>query len=65
MWRDPRLIPFLIYGFLVATCQTAQQQTLGFLIIDKLGVSPLAGQGLHRHRHDVRRASPACWPNGA
>ncbi len=36
LWRDQRLIPFLIYGFLVATCQTAQGQTLGFLIIDKV-----------------------------
>jgi MFS family permease len=44
MWRDPRVIPFLVYGFIVATCQTAQQQTLGFLIIDKLGVSPLTAQ---------------------
>jgi MFS family permease len=44
MWRDGRVIPFLVYGFIVATCQTAQQQTLGFLIIDKLGVSPLAAQ---------------------
>lgn len=45
LWRDPRLMPFLIYGFLVATCQTAQGQTLGFMIIDKLGVSPLKAQG--------------------
>ena len=44
MWRDPRVIPFLVYGFIVATTQTAQQQTLGFLIIDKLSVSPLAAQ---------------------
>jgi MFS family permease len=43
-WKDPRVRPFLIYGFLVATCQTAQAQTLGFLIIDKLGVSPLEAQ---------------------
>ena len=44
MWRDPRLVPFLIYGFIVATCQTAQQQSLGFLIIDKLGKSPTEAQ---------------------
>ena len=44
MWRDSRVIPFLVYGFVVATCQTAQQQTLGFLVIDKLGVSPLAAK---------------------
>ena len=35
LWRDRRLTPFLVYGFLVATCQSAQAQTLGFLIIDK------------------------------
>ena len=45
MWRDPRVTPFLIYGFIVAVCQTAQAQTLGFLIIDKLGLDPLKAQG--------------------
>ena len=45
LWRDPRLKPFLIYGFLVAACQTAQTQTLGFLIIDKLGLPPVKAQG--------------------
>jgi MFS family permease len=44
MWKDGRVIPFLIYGFVVASCQTAQQQTLGFLIIDKLRLSPLEAQ---------------------
>jgi len=44
MWRDRRVTPFLIYGFIVATCQTAQAQTLGFLIIDKLSMSPTEAQ---------------------
>lgn len=44
MWRDPRITPFLVYGFLVATCQTAQQQSLGFLIIDKLHMTPAQSQ---------------------
>jgi MFS family permease len=44
IWRDRRILPFAIFGFVVATCQTAQQQTLGFLVIDKLGVSPLAAK---------------------
>lgn len=44
LWRDPRVMPFLIYGFIVATCQTAQAQTLGFLIIDKLHMSPAQAQ---------------------
>lgn len=45
MFRDPRVRPYLIYGFLVAVCQTAQGQTLGFLIIDKLALSPIQAQG--------------------
>jgi len=45
LWKDPRLKPFLIYGFLVASCQTAQSQTLGFLIIDKLQLPPMQAQG--------------------
>lgn len=45
IWRDSRVAPFLIYGFLVALCQTVQTQTLGFMIIDKLQVSPLEAQG--------------------
>ncbi|MBI1404834.1 MAG: MFS transporter [Caulobacter sp.] len=45
MWKDPRLVPFLVYGFLVATCQTGQQQTLGFMIIDQLKLPPLQAQG--------------------
>jgi MFS family permease len=44
MWRDPRMTPFLIYGFITATCQTAQAQTLGFLIIDKLRMTPAQAQ---------------------
>ena len=45
IWRDARVWPFLVYGFLVALCQTVQTQTLGFMIIDKLQVSPLEAQG--------------------
>jgi len=41
LWRDARIMPFALFGFVVATCQTAQQQTIGFLVIDKLGLSPL------------------------
>jgi MFS family permease len=44
MWQDGRVAPFLLYGFIVATCQTAQAQTLGFLIIDKLDMSPAQAQ---------------------
>jgi MFS family permease len=44
MWQDPRVLPFALYGFVVATCQTAQQQTIGFLVIDKLGVTPMAAK---------------------
>lgn len=45
LWKDARIKPFLIYGFLVATCQNAQGQMLGFLVIDTHGGSPIAAQG--------------------
>lgn len=45
LWRDARLMPFLLYGFLVASAQTVNGQTLGFLIIDKLKLAPMAAQG--------------------
>lgn len=45
LWGDPRLTPFLIFGFLVASAQTVNGQTLGFLIIDKLHMAPLKAQG--------------------
>jgi MFS family permease len=41
LWRDPRLTAFLVYGFLIASCQSIIQQILGFLIIDKVGLSPI------------------------
>jgi MFS family permease len=44
LWKDPNVQPFLIYGLLVASCQTAQYQTLGFLVIDTLKLPPLQAQ---------------------
>ncbi|HSV03537.1 MAG TPA: MFS transporter [Phenylobacterium sp.] len=44
LWRDGRVIPFMVFGFVIATCQTGQQQTLGFLIIDRLRLSPIEAQ---------------------
>jgi hypothetical protein len=41
LWRDPRLTPYLFYGFLIASCQSIIQQILGFLIIDKVGLPPM------------------------
>jgi len=39
-WNDRRIMPFIIYGFLLASAQTVNQQTLGFMVIDKLHISP-------------------------
>ncbi|MFZ0266519.1 MFS transporter [Caulobacter sp.] len=39
-WNDRRIMPFVIYGFLLASAQTVNQQTLGFMVIDKLQISP-------------------------
>jgi MFS family permease len=45
IWRDRRVAPFLIYTFFLAACQASQTLTLGFLVIDKLGLQPVAAQG--------------------
>lgn len=39
-WNDSRIMPFIVYGFLLASAQTVNQQTLGFMVIDKLNISP-------------------------
>lgn len=39
-WRDPRIAPFMIYGFASGSVQAATGQALGFLIIDSVGGSP-------------------------
>ena len=39
-WNDRRIMPFIVYGFLLASAQTVNQQTLGFMVIDKLQISP-------------------------
>ncbi|CAN5513182.1 MFS transporter [soil metagenome] len=39
-WNDRRIMPFILYGFLLASAQTVNQQTLGFMVIDKLNISP-------------------------
>jgi MFS family permease len=36
-WRDPRIKPFMIYGFVSGSIQAATGQALGFLIIDHFG----------------------------
>jgi len=44
IWRDPRAAPYLIYGFAMTACQIAQSQGVGFLIMDRLHLSPAAAQ---------------------
>jgi len=39
-WNDRRILPFVLYGFLLASAQTVNQQTLGFMVIDKLNIAP-------------------------
>jgi MFS family permease len=45
-WRDPRIKPFMIYGFFVGSSQAATGQALGFFIIDRLSQSPAEAQPL-------------------
>ncbi len=39
-WRDPRVMPFMLYGFASGSVQAATGQALGFLIIDSVGGTP-------------------------
>ena len=41
-WRFPKFV----IGFLVASAQTVNTYTIGFLVIDKLGTGPMAAQKL-------------------
>lgn len=45
IWKDVRVRPFLLYGFIVSSAQAANTYTLGFLVIDRLGLEPVAAQG--------------------
>ncbi|WP_235829400.1 MFS transporter [Croceicoccus estronivorus] len=44
IWRDPAVRPFLIYGFAMSSAQAANTYTLGFLVIDRVGLSPVEAQ---------------------
>lgn len=45
IWRDMQVRPFLIYGFIMSSAQAANTYTLGFVVIDRLGLEPTAAQG--------------------
>ncbi len=43
-WRDPRILPFMVYGFISGSAQAATGQALGFLVIDRLHIGAAAAQ---------------------
>jgi len=44
LWRDPRIFPFIVYGFFVGSAQAVNTQVLGFHVIDVVGGSPAGAQ---------------------
>lgn len=44
IWRDPVILPYLIFALVAMTVQTAQAQTLGFLVIDVMRLPPVQAQ---------------------
>lgn len=36
-WRDPRIFPYTMFGLCAGSAQAASGQTMGFLIIDRIG----------------------------
>ena len=45
LWMDPGVSPFLLFGFMVGSAQAVNGYTLGFLVIDKVHLSPVLAQG--------------------
>lgn len=45
IWREAAVRPFLVYAFILSSAQAANTYTLGFLVIDRLGLEPAAAQG--------------------
>ncbi|WP_380871977.1 multidrug resistance protein [Sphingomonas sp. DBB INV C78] len=45
IWRHTRVRPYLVYGLLMSSAQAANTYTLGFLVIDRLGLPPVQAQG--------------------
>ncbi|MBC7521286.1 MAG: MFS transporter [Sandarakinorhabdus sp.] len=43
-WGDPRILPFLIFGFFSGSIQAATGQALGFLVIDTVGGNAIQAQ---------------------
>lgn len=44
LWRDPAIAPFLMFGIILASVQAMNIYTLGFVVIDRLGVTPVGAQ---------------------
>jgi MFS family permease len=44
IWRDRRVAPFLLYGYVVGSCQALNTQVLGFHVIDTLAMEPVKAQ---------------------
>ena len=43
-WRDPRVLPFMIFGFVSGSVQAATGAAIGFLVIDRLGRGAVGAQ---------------------
>ncbi len=44
LWRDRRVAPFILYGFLLTSAQAMNVSILGFLVIDRIKGSPGSAQ---------------------
>ncbi len=44
LWKDPRVLPFLVYGFLITSTQAINISVLGFHVLDEVSLPPLQAQ---------------------
>ncbi len=45
-WRDRRILPYTLFGLLAGSAQAATGQSMGFLVIDRVGGDAIAAQPL-------------------
>lgn len=44
LWKDPRVLPFVVFGFLITSTQAVNIAVLGFHVIDEVALPPLQAQ---------------------
>lgn len=44
LWKDPRVLPFVVFGFLITSTQAVNISVLGFHVLDEVALPPVQAQ---------------------